>query len=217
MAEKTTKAKLYALLIKVTPVFTSFYVTHTGHIFSANSETPFIIQIDENLTALFRDVCGEFKLLRITDIKDFKKALTEPKEKDDPSKWPKLGDNFYIVTSKTESTKAVNSLKEMIDSINSCEKWENFILSDNAEENEKLLNTIFKDNSYVDFVPKDTKESPEIILTKSLLPLVSEKNYTDLYYSSRKIDTDLYLIVFDFQFSMFRLYALHYYIPMNKV
>lgn len=217
MAEKSTKAKLYGLLVKVTYVFTSFYMTHSGHIVSTDSETPFLIQMDDNCTQLFKDVCGDFKLLHITDVKSFKKALTEPSAKDDPTKWPKLNDHFYIVSSKTETTKVVDTLKEMIENINSCEKWENFVLSDDAEENKNLLKSVFKDNSYVDFLPQDNKDGPEIILTKSLLPLVSEKNYTDLYYSSQKKNSDLYLIVFDLQFTMFRLYALHYYIPMANI
>ncbi len=218
MQNSQNSKKLYDLLVKVTNVFTDFYVFKHGYIVSSDIEKPFIIQISDAQVSLFEEICGNFKLIRIIDIKNFKKSLKEPTTKDmeKGTEWPKTEDYFYIVDSKTEMTKLINILKEKIEEINSCQSWEIFVLSDDNDSNLKLISSLFKDNNFVNFAPKDNIDGPEIILTKSLLPLVSEKNYTDLFYSSRKVNSNLFLIVFDFQFTLFRLYMFHHYIPMKE-
>ena len=122
----------------------------------------------------------------------------------------------HIVTSKVETKQLVDLLSKYINEINSISEWDNFLLSDNETENEELILSLFKKNDYINFLPKHS-DGPEIILTKSLLPLVSEKNYTSLYYATKKLRSDLFLIVFDFDFDMFRLYMLHHYIPINSI
>lgn len=218
MATKSNEKKLYDLLIKLTNVFSDFYIFKTGYIITDDIEKPFLIQISDTQISLFEELCGKFKLLKITDIKNFKKSLKEPSQKDleKGTVWPKTEDYFYLVDSNFEISKMVNILKEKIEEVNSCQSWEKFILSDNVVTNTKMITSLFKNNDYINFIPKDTSDSPEIILTKSLLPLVSEKNYNDLFYSSKKINSNLFLIVFDFQFDLFRMYMLHHYIPMKE-
>ena len=192
--------KLEKLCIKISNVFTDFYILKNGYLVSLDVTKPFIIQIDEDYVHLFEELCGKFKILHLWDIKNFKKDM-----------------NNYIseVTSNTEATKVVNLLSERIDIINKCDKWESFKLSDSDEDNEKLILSLFKKNDYINFKPIDNLDGPEIILTKSLLPLVSEKNYEDLYYASKKLDSDLYAIIFDFKFTMFKLYMVHHYISID--
>lgn len=205
MIDEKTKKKLLNLCTKLSNVFTDFYILKQGYIMSTDVEHPFVIQIDNESIQWFVELYGEFKILHIWDIRKFKKEYSDE------------GSLNYIaaVTSKTEESKILEVLTNRINEINLCSKWENFILSKNEDDNEKLLLKLFKMNNFINFKPQDIDDSPEIILTKSLLPLVSEKNYTDLYYSSRKVNSELYIIVFDFQFSLFRLYMLHNYIPIK--
>lgn len=211
------KKTIYNLLIKVSSIFNDFYIFKQGYFISADIEKPFLIQLDNGYISLFTELCGDFKILRVTDVKNFKKSLTEPKtEKEKEKDWPITENYFYSVISNSEVEKITEILKEKINEVNACTKWERFELSDVREENMKLLISLFKENNYINFLPKDNMDGPDIILTKSLLPLVSEKNYTELYYASKKKNSNLYLIVFDFQFSMFRLFMFHYYIPIKE-
>lgn len=194
------KKRLITMCTKISNVFNDFYVLTTGYCISMDIEKPFIVQLDHEYIDLFKGAIGEFTVLHICNVKEFKKELT---------------DFYEVITSKTDIKKLANLLTERITLINTCDEWEKFLLSDNEEENEKLMLNLFKKNDYINFQPNNS-DGPEIILTKSLLPIVSEKNYTDLYYATKKIQSDLYLIVFDFQFSLFRLYMLHYYIPIKN-
>lgn len=208
--------KLYTLLSKVTNVFTSFYVIKNGYLLTKDIEKPFLIQLDTEWIDLFEELFGKFTIVGVYDIKVLKKVLNGPKEKDDPKTFPKLEDQFYHVSLQREIDEITKLLTDKITDINSCDKWESFVLSDDEEKNNVLLKALFTDNNYICFKPKDKEESPDIILTKSLIPLVTEKNYTDLYYASMKKYTNLFMIIFDFQFDLFRLYMFHYYVPFTS-
>ena len=263
MIDTKSLNKLYDLLVKVTNVFTDFYIVKQGYLVSLDIEKPYIIQLDQKDVKLFSDLCGEFFIIHVPDIKNFKKAIKQllslnkirvrPSKEQQDQIEEQLNEvmasadtddktikevaddliqqvikesqdealyveNYYTIldSSDIEYEKVVNLLKDRINEINSCVNWESFTLSNNITDNTKLVLSLFKDNNYINFQPKDNTENPEIILTKSILPLVTEKNYTDLYYTTKKKDSNLYLIVFDFQFSLFRLYMFHYYIPMKE-
>lgn len=208
--------KIYTLLSKITNIFTSFYVLKNGYILTKDIEKPFLVQIDSEYIELFEELFGKFNIVGVYDIKILKKVLNGPKEKDDPKTFPKLEDQFYLLTLEREINEVKNLLTEMITNINQCETWESFLLSDDEEKNEVLIKSLFTDNNYINFKPKDTEDSPDIILTKSLIPLVTEKNYTSLYYASKKKGDNLYMIIFDLQFELFRLYMYHYYVPYSN-
>lgn len=200
MIDEKDMKKLLNLCTKLSYIFNDFYILKNGYILSTNSDKPFVVQVEQQYTEWFEKLCGDFKILHIWDVKKFKKDNTN---------------YFSHVSSRTEENKIVNVLTTRITEINMHTNWENFLLSENSDDNQNLLLSLFKKNDYVNFKPNDTEDSPDIILTKSLLPLVSEKNYTDLYYSSRKINSELYIIVFDFQFNLFRLHMLHNYVPIK--
>lgn len=198
--DEKTKKKHDALCTKITRVFTDLYILKQGYIISKSIDKPFVIQIDDDQVKLFEDMHGEFKILHISNIREYKKS----------------GTCMEKITSNSETKRLLNILNERLDCINMCDKWEKFILSQNDEENEKLITSLFKMNNYINFKPLGNPDSPELIFTKSLIPLISEKNYTDLYYASKSVGKNLYMIVFDFQFNMFRLYMIHHYIPIKK-
>lgn len=197
MDEKEQK-KLFNILTKITNVSNDVYILKQGYVLSIDIEKPFLIQLDESQIELFNKVIKDFKIIRISDIKKYKKDTS----------------NFiYEVTSNTEKNNVIRVLDNRLNSLNMCESWENFLLSDNAEENEKLIYSVFKENNYVNFTPNDNNDA-DIILTKSLLPLVTEKNYTKVYYSSKKLSDELFIIVFDIDYDLFRLCMFHNYIKI---
>lgn len=193
--------KLFNLCTKITNVYTDFYILKTGYILSLDKEKPFLIQLSDDYVSLFNELKEGFKILHITDVRAFKKDMTTCIEE---------------VTIKPEINKITTFLEERLNLINSSSKWEDFKMSDSICDNEKIILSIFKNNDYIEFKPKTEKEIPNLILTKSLLPLVTEKNYTKLYYNTREINKDLYLIIFDFDYDLFRLFMFHYYIPYDK-
>lgn len=220
--ELKEKKNLYEILVKLSNIFNDFYITKNNFVISLDSEKPFLIELNEVTLKLFVQLCGEFKILRIFDLKNFKKALQQQIDSEKATKkeinQDKILDinNYYsLVEKESESKKVTNLLDIRMKEINNCKSWEPFVLSQDEEGNAKLIISLFKDNDYITFLPVGTDNSPELILTKSLLPLVSEKNYTNLYYSSQKIDDGLYVIIFDFQFTLFRLYMIHYYIDIK--
>lgn len=201
ITDEKEKKKFLDICTKITRVYNDFYLFKNGYAISADADKPFVIQLDEVQMKYFTDTFGDFKLLHISDIRKYKK---------EPDKY------FYIVSSNTEYGRILSVLTKYLEIINQCDKWEKFILSPDSDENEKIIEDIFKNNNYTNFEPKSDFDGPEIILTKSLLPLVTPKNYTDLYYSTKKINDELYAIIFDFQFSLFRVYSVHHYIPIEK-
>lgn len=198
MLDSKSEKQLHKLCVKMNYVFNDIYILKQGYVISLDKEKPFIIQLGDKDLMLFSDLVGEFKILHIPNLKDFKKDMEN---------------NIQEVTSTKEQKEIINLLNERIKALNDVKHWKEFILSNNEEENEKLIYSLFANNDYINF--KSDEDDSELILTKSLLPLVSEKNYDDLNYSSQKVDTDLYLMIFDFQFEMFRLYMFHYYIDVD--
>lgn len=193
--------KFLDVCTKITNVYNNFYLFKNGYCVSTDIEKPFVIQLDEIQIKYFIDTFGEFKLLRITDVRKYKK---------EPDKY------FYKVDSKTEYNRVLSTLTKYLDIINQCDKWEKFILSPDEEKNVEIIESIFKSNDYFKFNPIGDFKGPDVILTKSLFPLVTVKNWADLYYSAKKISDELYVIIFDFQFTMFRVYSVHYYVPVDE-
>ena len=221
MIDIKEKKALHAICIKISNAYNDIYVFKSGHIVSADIEKPFMITLSDSQVKLFKNLVGEFKILHIFDLKEFKKSLkdsiTNEKEDSEKNKKNSLIENTYTIELKSsENKKILDKLDEWVNNLNKVGSWEEFILSDNESDNAKLLISLFKDNNYVNFKPKDTDDSPEIILTKSLLPLVSEKNYTQLSYASIKLESNLFLIIFNFHFELFDLFMFHYYVPIKS-
>lgn len=213
--ELKQRKKLYTLFSKMTTIFPSFYIIKPYYVVTKESGKPYMAELDEKWIPLLEEFFGEFTVLHVKDIKLVKKVIAGPTRKDDPETFPKLEDQFYHVTNPRELFEVKELFTSRMKSVTDTPKWESFLLSEDPEENEKLLKSLFVDNSYVNFKPKGDEFVPMIILTTSLIPLVSEKNYNNLYYCCKKVIEGLYEIIFDFQFEMFRLYMYHTYIPIE--
>lgn len=228
--DKKQQTSINTLLTKMTYVFTDFYIIATGYVLSMNKDKPFLIEINDDQVNLFKLLLGEFDILHILNSRDFKKAIVSYFELLDNKSDYSSEDEFIsfcnicksniqlhyeIIESNLKKKEIINKLDEKLNILNSDIEWKSFRLSDDEETNSELMIDIFKNNNYNNFKPVDS-DGPDIILTKSLLPLVNEKNYTDVCYTSSKVDDDLYLIIFDLDFSLFRLYMFHYYIPIES-
>lgn len=207
MVEPKIIKKLFNLFTKITYVFTDFYIFKNGYILSTDKEKPFLIQLKDSDINLFKEVMEleAFSIIHIPNIRELKKVLGEESKKD----------FYYEVTLPSEKKQVIELLTEKVNYLNSCENMERFYLSDSKEENEKLVDSLFKNNTFVTFKPNGSEDNPEIILTKSLLPLVSEKNYTNLWYTTKKLENDLHLIIFDFDFEVFRVSMFHFYVEID--
>lgn len=73
--------KIYTLLSKITNLFTSFYITRNGYIFTKDIEKPFLVQIDDNYLSIFEELFGKFNIVAVYDIKILKKFLMVQKKK----------------------------------------------------------------------------------------------------------------------------------------
>ena len=210
--EKKKDREFLNVITKITTVFNSFYVLKTGHCVSTDKNKPFVVVLDEETLELFDELLGGLEIFCVVDNRKWKKALTT-----DDDELKKDIDNYaYKVTSTHEKETVIKKLQAYMDMHNSCEKWNEFILSMNEEENDKLLHTMFTDNEYIEFKPVNDCNSPEIILTKSIFPLAKETTAHDIYYSIRKINHQLFCMVCDFNFRIFRVWGIHYYIPYKK-
>ena len=206
--------RLYSVLSKLSNLYNDFYIFRHGRVLSLDIEKPYLVNLDSEYLTMLYDITGEFKIIHMTNLKDFKrciKSLEEGKAPITPI------DSCYYVVSKEEEEKQITSyLEMMVNTVASCETWSSFRLADDPDENAVLLESLFKSNNYHNFSPVDNPENPPIILTKSILPLVTEKNFGKLYYSTSKIQKGLFRIIFDFQYELFRLNSIHYYIPIEE-
>jgi hypothetical protein len=61
---------------------------------------------------------------------------------------------------------------------------------------------------------QDNKKIPEITISKSLFPLVTEKNVSDLYYNITT-DKEYNELIVSLDFPLFQLYMVYKYIDIN--
>ena len=206
MDDKNLKA-LNTLCTKLAQVFNDFYIMKNGYILSNNLDSPYLIKIDDCYVDLFSKLIGDFDIVHILDMRAFKKILSVNEDLS-------LTKSFYkIITLPSQKKEIVSILSKYTDDIKKIDTWLPFKLSDDKDDNEKLINDLFKKNILVNFLPKDNEKGPFIIFSKSLLPLITEKNYTDVEYASFKKMDSLYVIIFQVSLPLFHMYMIHHYIP----
>jgi len=209
LPDKKREKKFLNLLTKITNVFNEYYILKTGYCVTLDKEKPFIVVLDEDNMALFKEVLGEIEYFHVLDNRKWKKALT------DEGAYAAINDYAKHVTSQHEKNQVMEKLESYLDIILGCEKWESFMLSQDEEENAKLLNSLFNENEYIMFKPVNTCDSPDVIITKAIFPLAKESNVSKLYYSIQQINEELYCMVCDFQFDLFRVHGIHYFIGFD--
>lgn len=231
--------KLYELLVKIGYVFFSnFYLFRNGYLINLNIEEPFIIQLEEKELNLFKELIGDFSLIHVTEISLLKKSLKiqleyqkylRRKEKtNDIGTWEdfiqneakipyyEAKDQFYHVNDQKEIDQVTELFNNRMTWIGQIENWNKFHFSPDEKENKNLIQEVYTENIYVLFKGEE-KDIPSVIVTKSMFPLVNETNIKNLYYAEKKVNNEnLYLIIFDFFFDLFRILSFHFFIPISE-
>lgn len=207
--DKKSITKFCNFITKISAIYNDFFILNTGYILSLNIEKPYVFFISDEYMEIFNKIFGEFKILHILDSKTLKKVLSEMEDE-----IPDISSYISREISSSNKMALMIMIQDRLSEIQKC-TWNKFILSNDNDENTKLISSIFDNNDYINFTPKDNLESPDIILTKNILPMVTAKNYTNLYYSSFKKSDSLYVIVFNFKYPPYDLYMVHYYISSD--
>lgn len=195
MAKKTFRD----LLVKLNNVFSSdIYIVNCIYVVAGKES-------DEDnkgyylckLTLELNDICKEeldpSKIYYISDIRS---------AKDD------LASYLKEITDEEEISNINERIKFIENYVNKTEAWSNFPFT------EIDIKNIFSDGLCEDFF-EDDENTPTITLSKSLFPLVTEKNVSSLYYNFfvKENYADL-LVVFNYNF--FNLYMVYRCMDLSK-
>ena len=186
------------LLVKIKNIFsTDIYLINNQYIIAGEKSSednlgyslcvlsPDIINICNNSF----DPCKIYYIKNITNAKD------------------DLENNISEVSSYSEKELVNYSLEEVINIKNKIETWDSFNFT------EKQLDELFEDNMTINLF-KDT-DIPSVTISKSLFPLVTKKNVSDLYYSVIQ-DLQYINLMISFDFPLFQLYILYRYLDIDK-
>lgn len=205
--------QLEGLCIKLGQVYTDFYILKNGYIVSMDIELPYLIMLSEDQVNLFKECCGEFIVIHFFDIRKFKKSLIQ---KEGDKDFIDIKTTYEILDQKSKITKVVNMASRYTDDIKKIENWMSFRFSQDSITNDNIVNDLFVKNNSINFLPEDNKNGPEVMITKSLLPSITEKNYSEVCYGSIKKLEDLFCIILHIKLPLFHLYMIHHYIPFGE-
>ena len=186
------------LLVKIKNIFsTDIYLINNQYIIAGEKSSE--DNLGYSLCVLspdMIDICNNsFDPYKIYYIKNITNA------KDD------LENNISEVSSLAERESVNYSLEEVINIKNKIETWDSFNFT------EKQLDELFEDNMTINLF-KDT-DIPSVTISKSLFPLVTKKNVSDLYYSVIQ-DLQYINLMISFDFPLFQLYILYRYLDIDK-
>lgn len=120
---------------------------------------------------------------------------------------------LYFKTNIDALTKKelLNRSKILNDKIRKVSTWKSFNFT--SEE----IKALFTDKEGI-ILFSDDKELPEVYVSKSIYPMITEKNIANLYYSPTKEDkkNNIYGFITSFDTKFFQLYSLINYIDIKK-
>ena len=213
-ADKKEEKKFYDIFTKVKRVFTTdIYIVNCEEIYpgeksALNLSGSFVLELpnefQEILKKAFRNDAGEIqKRIFIENIDEFKKGLVPYKSYESDLEAKSYDETTFKMRSSFAKFKSSNNI------------WGKFRLSENDEENEKLMNRFFEDKLVVNLKDPSGKY-PDVMIGCSFLPSVTGKLVDDLYYSidlfeELKTET-IYSLRFLFEFSHYTMYCQYFYI-----
>lgn len=205
-AEKADDKVIRDLLVKVNKVFpTDLYIIHNRLVYAGpKSEEDisgnYLCILEEKFENSLSSQLKPDKTYYIDNIKE---------AKDDFENHIKMVDNLREVEYIAHKVRALRGL------ISDITEWTSF--KDIVDENNQAdFLKLFTDNDTIELC--DIKNNtPSVTIGKSLLPLVTEKNYENLFYNIFKSEKgNLYIITFNFHFTHFQLYMMYYFIPESE-
>ena len=195
MAKKTFRD----LLVKLNNVFSSdMYLVNDIYVVAGKESDEdnkgyYLCKLTPELIAICKDEFDPNKVYFINDIRS---------AKDD------LASHINEVTDKGEIEKINKRIKFIEDYVNKTETWNSFPFT------EVDIKNIFSDGLCEDFF-EDDDNTPTITLSKSLFPLVTEKNVNRLYYNFF-VKEDYADLLISFDFDYFNLYMVYRCMDLNK-
>lgn len=201
------KLTIPELLTKLSNVFKKdMYIIQSLHCIGGDSSESenagkAIVTLDKDMSDSIKDYFGDSAVIYFNDIKKAKAAFDTEEE------------YLYIKISMEEKDKKAifekrDSLLKIVQNISD---WKHFNFTDNQ------LKALFDDSEMI-LLFSDNPDIPEVYITKSLFPLVTRKDITNLYYSAFKTRNikNTYTLVTSFDFDYFQVYNIFYYLKMEK-
>lgn len=205
-AEKGDEKVIRDLLVKINKVFpVDLYIIHNRLIYAGpKSEESisgnYLCILEEKFEKALGSQLQCNKTYYVDDVRE---------AKDDFENHVKMLDDISNVEYIVHRVRALRGVLSMITD------WISFkeVVD---EDNQTDFLKLFTNNDTIEL--KDIKNNtPSVTIGKSLLPLVTEKNYENLFYNIYKSeDSDLYIITFNFHFTHFQLYMMYYFIPEKE-
>ena len=214
LTDKKEEKKFLDLLVKIKRVFTTeIYIYNCSEIYpgeksAANLAGNIVLTIEESLSELlkkvFRNNAGEIQnRIYIENIDNFKKGLISYKSFELENEIPLFDDAIKESKDLFYEFKRSNSI------------WSKFKLSDNEEDNAKLMDRFFTDKLIVDLQDPD-KMYPKVMIGASMLPVVTNKLADNLLYTIEKyeeLDNEtIYTVKFILQFTHFEISMQYFFI-----
>ena len=145
--DKRSITKFCNFITKISAIYSDFFILNTGYILSLNIEKPYIFFISDEYMEIFNKIFGEFKILHILDSKTLKKVLSEMEDE-----IPDISPYISREISSSNKMALMIMIQDRLSEIQKC-TWNKFILSDDNDENAKLISSIFDNNDYINFIP----------------------------------------------------------------
>lgn len=189
------------LLVKISYVYlTDIYIYKNqfiigGDISNENNPGLFICKLTNDSSELCDETLDRTKVYHVSDIKKSKDRFNE-----------------YLreVTNDDEINKVESLKNTVLNEIYSFETWNNFNFT------EEEINDLFNDGISIEIFTENSK-IPSLILSKSMIPLATEKNLDKLYYNFISSETQgkmvINKILFTLDHEFFQIYM--YYRYMN--
>lgn len=192
------KIKFRDILVKVTNIFTTdIYLINNHYIIGGDkSNKENIGYYLCSLSPEVSEVCNErFDSNKIYYFQNAKNA------KDD------LESNVNEVTKDNELNQVKIMLNNILDLVKKTDTWNKFNFS------EEDVKRIFDDKQSIELF-SDFNDIPTVTVSKTLFPLTTEKNVSDLYYNTFKYEDYVQLLI-SLDYPLFQLYMLYKYIDIE--
>lgn len=195
------KVTLKDILSKVSNIFKNdIYIYKRryivgGAISEARNISRFFCVVNIDLLELMDIIPEEPELVYLEDVKKMKEKVGES-----------------LVTEINDSTKdeIISFINTTIHKVNKVKEWDNFGWS------EEDISKIF-DNNETFLLFENDKKNPNVLISKSLFPLVTKKNCDKLYYHTNlpKEKTDLIELIISFDHELFQIYNIITYLDLD--
>lgn len=206
--DKKELKKLDDLFIKLNKLYKGCYLCITGYVVNIqNLDTPvgfgkIIAELNEVQLDIIKKIFDNNPTVGFIKIEDIKEARNNL-------------DLLIFKITQDEKDYINNEIDILNNNLNKISKWNDFIIDKDDEENNTLIiDNFFNKNVSIDL---DTDIGP-IMISKHILPNVSMKNYADnLAYSTININDEVSLLIFEFQFTHFKMYISYYILPLELI